>query len=85
MSFFYAPIETNTLAFVVARGLICICMSLQQLNGGNREQFLADCKSGVYDGVLAISRTFDSIKVNMNRNTPEHAIDLRLIARVFIS
>lgn len=35
----------------------------QELKHGRRDQFLRDCKSGVYDGVVVISRTFDSIEV----------------------
>ena len=61
-----------------AEVLIFVCLFLQQVHGGSRDQFLADCKSGVYDGVLAISRTFDSVKVSMNRDTPEHAVGLQL-------
>lgn len=36
---------------------------LQQLNSGTREKFLADCKAGTYNRVVAIYRTFDSVKV----------------------
>ncbi|KAL8842281.1 MAG: hypothetical protein Q9176_002670 [Flavoplaca citrina] len=36
---------------------------LRQLNDGNREQFLSDCNSGVYHGLLAISRTYDSVEL----------------------
>ena len=36
---------------------------LQQLNDGDRDSFLQDCRSGVYDGIDAIARTFDSVKV----------------------
>lgn len=35
----------------------------QELKHGRRDQFLHDCRSGVYDGVVVISRTFDSIEV----------------------
>jgi len=35
----------------------------QQLNNGTRDQFLTDCRDGVYEGVLAISRTYDSTQV----------------------
>lgn len=36
---------------------------LQQLNDGDRDSFLQACRSGVYDGIDAIARTFDSVKV----------------------
>ncbi|KAI4274285.1 MAG: hypothetical protein LQ337_004045 [Flavoplaca oasis] len=36
---------------------------LRQLNDGNREQFLRDCNSGVYHGLLAIARTYDSVEL----------------------
>ncbi|KAL8854781.1 MAG: hypothetical protein Q9221_000287 [Calogaya cf. arnoldii] len=36
---------------------------LRQLNHGNREQFLKDCDSGLYRGLLAISRTYDSVEL----------------------
>lgn len=35
----------------------------QQVNNGTRDQFLTDCREGVYEGVLAISRTYDSTQV----------------------
>lgn len=35
----------------------------QELKHGRRDQFLSDCKSGVYDGIVVISRTFESIEV----------------------
>ena len=38
-------------------------ISLQQVNDGDREQFLNDCRSGLHDGTLAIARTYDSVKV----------------------
>ncbi|KAI4177099.1 MAG: hypothetical protein LQ343_000581 [Gyalolechia ehrenbergii] len=36
---------------------------LRQIKDGDREEFLDDCESGVHDGVLAISRTYDSVKL----------------------
>ncbi|KAL8770225.1 MAG: hypothetical protein Q9209_004067 [Squamulea sp. 1 TL-2023] len=36
---------------------------LRQLKDGHRGQFLEDCQSGVYDGLLAIARTYDSVKL----------------------
>ncbi|KAL8998522.1 MAG: hypothetical protein Q9169_002465 [Polycauliona sp. 2 TL-2023] len=36
---------------------------LRQLNSGNREQFLRDCDSGAYHGILAIARTYDSVEL----------------------
>ncbi|KAI4277753.1 MAG: hypothetical protein L6R38_005376 [Xanthoria sp. 2 TBL-2021] len=36
---------------------------LRQLNHGNRKQFLKNCHSGVYRGLLAISRTYDSVEL----------------------
>ncbi|MCJ1470264.1 hypothetical protein MMC07_008909 [Pseudocyphellaria aurata] len=36
---------------------------LRQVNDGCREQFLSDCRSGVYDGVVVISRTYDSVQL----------------------
>ncbi|KAL8915297.1 MAG: hypothetical protein Q9171_000167 [Xanthocarpia ochracea] len=36
---------------------------LRQLKDGNREQFLEDCRSGVHYGILAISRTYDSVEL----------------------
>ena len=41
----------------------CPLLRSQELKHGRRDQFLRDCKSGVYDGVVVISRTFDSIEV----------------------
>ncbi|MCJ1274383.1 hypothetical protein MMC21_002179 [Puttea exsequens] len=35
----------------------------KQLNHGTRDHFLADCKTGLYDGVYAISRTYDSTQI----------------------
>ena len=37
---------------------------VQQVNEGTRDQFLNDCRRGVYDGVLAISRTYDSTQAS---------------------
>lgn len=42
----------------------------QQVNDGDREQFLDDCESGIYDGVLAISRTYDSVNVRYAESQP---------------
>ena len=39
-------------------------MPVQEVNEGTRDQFLADCKAGVYDGVVAISRTYDSTQAS---------------------
>ncbi|TGZ85521.1 hypothetical protein EX30DRAFT_26274 [Ascodesmis nigricans] len=36
---------------------------LRELTEGTREQFFQDCDNGVYDGVLAIYRTFYSISI----------------------
>lgn len=36
----------------------------QQVNEGTRDQFLGDCEAGVYDGVVAISRTYDSTQAS---------------------
>ncbi|KAL8669462.1 MAG: hypothetical protein Q9168_005948 [Polycauliona sp. 1 TL-2023] len=36
-----------------------------RLNNGNREQFLSDCDSGLYRGLLAIARTYDSVEVRV--------------------
>ncbi|KAF6222742.1 hypothetical protein HO133_000790 [Letharia lupina] len=36
---------------------------LRQVNEGTRDRFLIDCKAGVYDGVVAISRTYDSTQM----------------------
>lgn len=43
---------------------IVLILSYQQhVKDGSRAKFIGDCKSGVYDNVLAISRTFDSAQV----------------------
>ena len=39
------------------------CFDTQQIHDGDRDRFLSDCKSGVHDGVFAISRTYDSVQV----------------------
>ncbi|KAL8837091.1 MAG: hypothetical protein Q9170_002648 [Blastenia crenularia] len=36
---------------------------LRQIKTGDREQFLKDCQSGAHDGILAISRTYDSVEL----------------------
>ena len=36
--------------------------TLRQLDSGDRETFLKDCDNGVYDNVVAISRTFESVR-----------------------
>jgi hypothetical protein len=35
----------------------------QQVTTGSRAEFIRDCDSGKYDNVVAISRTYDSVKV----------------------
>ena len=35
----------------------------KQIKKRSRAQFLSDCESGVHDGVIAIARTYDSLKV----------------------
>ena len=37
---------------------------VQQVNEGTRNEFLEDCKAGAYDGVVAISRTYDSTQAS---------------------
>ncbi|KAE9970942.1 hypothetical protein BLS_004111 [Venturia inaequalis] len=36
---------------------------VQQVTTGTRSEFIEDCKKGVYDNVVAISRTFDSVQI----------------------
>lgn len=36
---------------------------LQQVTTGTRDEFIRDCDNGKYDDVVAISRTYDSVKV----------------------
>ncbi|KAL8922846.1 MAG: hypothetical protein Q9208_004971 [Pyrenodesmia sp. 3 TL-2023] len=51
---FHAQSEWNELASLA---------ELRQIKSGTREQFLNDCESGLHDGVLAISRTYDSVEL----------------------
>ncbi|KAL9608129.1 MAG: hypothetical protein Q9167_007021 [Letrouitia subvulpina] len=60
---FHAHAEWNALSAIA---------ELHQVNDGNRERFLDDCQSGVYDGVFAISRTFDSVQVRCVLPTSLH-------------
>lgn len=40
---------------------------IQQISiEGSRERFLVECRSGVHDGVFAISRTYDSVNVRLH-------------------
>ncbi|KAL8729740.1 MAG: hypothetical protein Q9166_004569 [cf. Caloplaca sp. 2 TL-2023] len=43
--------------------VVILVAELRQLKDGNREQFLDECQSGAYDGILAISRTYDSVEL----------------------
>ncbi|KAI4087960.1 MAG: hypothetical protein LQ348_003594 [Seirophora lacunosa] len=36
---------------------------LRQIKTGDREQFMRDCTTGVHNGILAISRTYDSVEL----------------------
>lgn len=35
---------------------------LQQVTTGTRDEFIRDCDNGKYDNIVAISRTYDSVK-----------------------
>lgn len=50
----HASLEWNALSAVG---------DLRQVNEGDREQFIDDCESGIYDGILAISRTYESVEL----------------------
>ncbi|KAL8714217.1 MAG: hypothetical protein Q9220_001946 [cf. Caloplaca sp. 1 TL-2023] len=50
----YAQPEWNALSSLA---------ELRQIVDGSRERFLDECKSGVHNGILAISRTFDSVEL----------------------
>lgn len=38
-------------------------LNIQQVTSGSREEFIRDCDNGKYSNVVAISRTYDSVKV----------------------
>lgn len=58
---------------------------MQQVNEGTRDQFLVDCRAGVYDGVVAISRTYDSTQASpqsySQRPTLLHEADKTFLPR----
>lgn len=60
--FFFASLDYPPLPDLKAKTTLSLLRS-QELRHGRRDQFLRDCKSGVYDGIVVISRTFDSIEV----------------------
>ncbi|KAL8694249.1 MAG: hypothetical protein Q9218_001075 [Villophora microphyllina] len=56
---------------------------LREVKDGDRERFLSDCRSGVYDGILAISRTYDSVE--LTGRFDQELIDLLPQSLKFIS
>ncbi|KAJ6093564.1 D-3-phosphoglycerate dehydrogenase [Penicillium sp. IBT 16267x] len=42
---------------------LCDQVTLLEYNTGNRQEFLANCKSGLYDSVYGIFQGFDSLKI----------------------
>ncbi|KAL8951467.1 MAG: hypothetical protein Q9222_002568 [Ikaeria aurantiellina] len=70
----YAQPEWNALSSLA---------ELRQIVDGNRERFLDECKSGVHNGILAISRTFDSVE--LTGRFDQELIDLLPQSLKFIS
>ncbi|KAI4147379.1 MAG: hypothetical protein LQ341_001810 [Variospora aurantia] len=50
----HAQVEWNALSSLA---------ELRQINTGDREEFMSDCAAGVHNGILAISRTYDSVEL----------------------
>ncbi|KAL8653149.1 MAG: hypothetical protein Q9210_002270 [Variospora velana] len=51
---FHAQDEWNALSSLA---------ELRQIRTGDREQFMSDCAAGLHNGILAISRTYDSVEL----------------------
>ncbi|KAI4248776.1 MAG: hypothetical protein LQ352_005804 [Teloschistes flavicans] len=56
---------------------------LREVRDGDRKRFLGDCRSGVHDGILAISRTYDSVE--LTGRFDQELIDLLPQSLKFIS